>query len=277
MKLKFGSWSLTPYLMVVALVGLQACGGGGGSTTVKDANPNGYYSGSASVKTVGNNAVDYSITDLQIMINGNRIMMMSDARAILYDGTFTVSGNDLTSTVSIYYNGNKQSGSAGTATLNATVSEGAQITGSFTGTELGNGTFVSTYSSLNSNASSLSNIQFDGTSRAWNTFVNEMTSGTKYEIEIYSDTSITDAVVPSSGSLFQNCLIEKNISTSTYTPIVNTSLFAVKITFNSCNNPSAVNNGIYTGFSQYIPGTPNKIAVAITNGTYALTDDFEEL
>lgn len=49
MKLKFGSWSLTPYLMVVLFLGLQACGGG--TPPPAAANPVGYYAGTFNYST----------------------------------------------------------------------------------------------------------------------------------------------------------------------------------------------------------------------------------
>jgi len=274
-------------LLISALIltglgfGLQACsgGGGGGSSTPVDANATGYYTGSADVKTPASPATNFNIPDLQIMINGSRIMMMSDAKAVLYDGTFTVSGNTLTSTVAIYYNGNKQTGAVGTATLNATITQGSQITGSFTGTELGNGTFVSTYSSLNDTASIITNVEYDNTganNRSWTTNPNEATTGNNLEIEIYNNFDMRYNISP--GDLtFRNCVITKATNTNAYVPITNTSLFTVSVIFDNCDNPVAVNTGTYTGFSQYKPGTPNKIAFAITNGTYALTDDFNQI
>ena len=280
MKLKLGSWTLTPYLIVIALVGLQACGGDGSPAT--DANPSGYYTGSASVKKPADDTADYSISDLQIMIHNNRIMIMSDANAVLYDGTYSISGNDLTSTVSIYYQGIKQTGAAGSAVLKATVTEGSQITGTFTGTELGNGTFVSTYdSTLNSSTSNIVNVENDNTgggTRAWTANPNEATAGNNFGIDIYSSTNIRDQNVPNA-LIFRNCIINDG-GASSYVPIIGSSLFNVTVFFEDCDNPSdvaSINTGNYTGFSQYKPGTPNKIVFAITNGTYALTDDLDEI
>ena len=229
-------------LFLAALfLGLQGCGGGGSNppVVVPDANPAGYYTGTAAVKTPTDDTTNYPISDLQIMISGNRIMMMSDANSVLYDGTFTVTGNDLTSTVSIYYNGNKQSGPAGTATLNATITEGSQITGSFTGTELGNGTFVSTFSNLSNTASSLTQVN----NNFWRTALNESTSY-NFEFELRATSVLLESTAPFDPT-FANC---RTLTGSTYEPIANSSLFEVTIVFGTCTN-SAV-DGTYTGFSQ---------------------------
>lgn len=228
------------------------------SIAVKDAS--GYYTGSAAVKQEGNNLLDFNVTDLQIMINGNRIMMMSDAQALLYDGTFTLTGNTLTSTVTIYHNGNKM---AATAALTATVSVESQITGTLTGTELGNGTFVSTFSNLSNTVSALSQVN----SNFWITDLNEATNNS-FEFELKATSALLESTSPNN-STFQNCRILAG-NGSTYAPIVNSSLFAVTIVFSSCTTPDV--DGTYTGFSQALTST--SIAATVSNGTYAFADDF---
>lgn len=258
MKLKAGSWTITPYLIVVFLVGLQACGGGSAPAAPKDANPTGYYTGAGTVKTPGDNLIDFPITDFQIMISGNRIMIMSDAKAVLYDGTFTVSGNDLTSTVTIYHNGDKQ---AATATLNATITEGSQLTGDFTGTKLGNGTFVSTFSNLSNTASALSQVN----NNFWLADLNESINN-GFEFELRATSTLLESTVPND-STFANC---RTATGSTFETIANSSLFAVTLVFTPCTD-SAV-EGTYTGFSQVL--TSNSIAVTVSNGTFAFADNF---
>ena len=236
-------------------------------TVIADQDATGYFTGSAAVKTEGNPTVDFAVSDLQIMISGTRIMMMSDAQALLYDGTFAVSGNDLTSTVTIYHNGDVK----GTAVLNATITEGSQLTGSFTGTELGNGTFVSTFSNLSNTASALSQV-YNIATIYWNADLNEapLTDFSGFEFEIDNAGKMIDSVASSSPT-FQNC----NVSTtgSTFLPIANTSLFAVSINFSTCTT-AAVEVGTYTGFAQL--KTATTLAITVSNGTYAFADDFRQ-
>ncbi len=226
-------------------------------TVIADQDATGYFTGSAAVKTEGAPTVDFAVTDLQIMISGTRIMMMSDARALLYDGTFSVSGNDLTSTVTIYHNGNK---TAATAVINATITEGSQLTGSFTGTELGNGTFVSTYSTLNSTASVITQVN----NNFWQADLNESTLGT-LEFDVDNVGNLADSI-RQNDLTFAQC----RVAGGTFLPIANTSLFAVSITFDICTT-SAV-NGTYTGFAQF--KTTTTFALPVSNDTYAFADDF---
>ena len=82
MKLKFGSWSLTPYLMVVLFLGLQACGGS--SSPTPDANPTGYYD-------TGTHS-ELGFNDLQALVNGNRLMIMTNSNSILSGSNLFLDG-----------------------------------------------------------------------------------------------------------------------------------------------------------------------------------------
>lgn len=276
MKFFVHARSIFTYLFLLAVfVGLQACSGGGDSTPViADANPTGYYIGSATVKEPADNNVDYSISDIQIMISGTRIMIMSDSRAVLYDGTFTVSGNDLTSTVTIYYNGDKQ---AATATLNATITEGSQLTGSFTGTNLGNGTFVSTFSSLSNTASDFSNLYFNPGSSWWRTNSLNLEVGRNFEFEV---TNISGDFTDSTNDSQLSLIACRPNTGSNFSQIANTSFFAVSMTLTHCTanagNANSATTGVYTGFAQFKDAGGNKLAFTVSNGTYAIADDVYE-
>lgn len=229
-------------------------------TVIADQDATGYFTGSAAVKTDGDNNVDFAVSDLQIMISGTRIMMMSDEQALLYDGTFTIAGNDLTSTVTIYHNGNVK----GTAVLNATVLEGSQITGSFTGTELGNGTFVSTFSLLNGTPAAVAQV---GNNNNWLSNLNEGTSNFEFQSVINSGVlEVSDQTI-ASDSDFAGCGTAPD---GTFTPIAGTSLFSVTIPFVNCT--SNLVDGMYTGFAQM--KTATTFALTVSNGTYAFADDF---
>ena len=133
MKLKFGFWSLTPYLMVVLLVGLQACGGGGGgSTTPADAKPAGYYSGT--LTTVSPSQTDITAKAIS---DSDKFMMVhidngSPQNTILYVGTFTnITSTTFTADVRIYLNGVFQRTSTIT---NGSITEKSSMSGTLSGT-----------------------------------------------------------------------------------------------------------------------------------------------
>ena len=280
MKLSLATRSFISSLFMVGLiVVLQACGGGGGSSTppvTPDAKPTGYYTGSAAVKE-SNNTTDLSITDIQILINDGRLMIMSDAQAVLYDGTMSITGNSFTSTVDVYKNGAKQAGAAGTATISGSITEGSQITGTFTGTGLGNGTFVSTYSSLNNTAStsaSIDNSLATGRNKNWLCSLNLETS--ILALDIANTGSFVTGGVPSTG-VFRRCEVD-----GTVLPITSTGLFAVNVSTiagqNTCDNADVESgtSGTYSGLAILKPGAApaqDKLTFTISNGKYSTGDD----
>ncbi len=74
------------------------------------------------------------------MVNGNRMMFMSDANHLLYDATITnISGINYSATVKIYKLGKVYT----TATLTGTI-QNHTIEGTFVGTKAGSGTFTVT-------------------------------------------------------------------------------------------------------------------------------------
>lgn len=85
-------------------VSLLGCKGGGDDNPPAAVSPNGYYEGSATVKT-DDDTTDLPIADLQGMLNGNRLMLMSATEQLLYDGTLTITGNNYTGELKVYKSG----------------------------------------------------------------------------------------------------------------------------------------------------------------------------
>jgi len=90
-------------LALLALV-LQGCGDGVRVLPLSDADPSGYYTntGYAQVMMADNTTPRTDITDLQGMVYDGQLMMLSDSKNVTYVGTFTVSGNDFSGTVTVY-------------------------------------------------------------------------------------------------------------------------------------------------------------------------------
>ena len=137
MKLKFGSWSLTPYLIVIALIGLQACGGGGGSTPPPaDANPVGYYTGTYSYSSPAGQGATATDIAIKAIVTSTDLMFAHIDNAtpdtIFYKATFTdITPTTFTADVSIYRNGEFK----GTATItNGNITEKSSMSGTLSGT-----------------------------------------------------------------------------------------------------------------------------------------------
>ncbi len=114
---------------------------------IVNADPTGYY-----INTGTTSGGTLNITDLQAMVNGNRIMMMSVTNELLYDGTITsISGNDFTADFTIYTAGKDPIA----ATVSGMITTNSSISGTLTGTGVGSGTFDLLYATTNNQAAAM--------------------------------------------------------------------------------------------------------------------------
>lgn len=257
-----GSYSVT----VSSHASGQTCRVKSGSGTVSGSNvtnvaincgvdPTGYYTGS-----VTNDTND--ITDAQVLVNDTRLMIVSDAEVVLYDGEMTIIGSDYTATLTVYKNGQK----IGTTSASGSIVKGSQInTTTLTGSGYGQGTFVATYdTTYNSRAASLGTI--GGTQ--WAAGLNESLSDYKFDIDANGNlTHFSNAT--SLG--FRSCQMN-----GTILPIGTTHLYAVNITISNCHVNNADVDGNFTGLAATKDGvgTDDRLVFTISDGTYSTGDDF---
>jgi len=242
---------------------LAGCGGGGGSTP--DADPTGYYTGGATVKNTDGLGGDLVLTDLRGMISGNRVMIMSNSQALLYDATITdINGNNFTANVMIYYG--LDAGATATpppapisTTISGTITEGSQITGTVAGAGIGTGNFNLTYSLTNSDTADIANIV-----SSWKGAINKVDQAVfDFSIASGGAVSVVFLTTPDQG-IFQTCQM-----TGTLSPIANTTIYSVDVTLTTgtCNTPSYETN--YTGFATTSDTNHNTLIVQFSNGTVA--------
>ena len=266
MKLNMRIKSLTPYLMVVLLVGLQACGGGSSTPApTPDANPTGYYdiTGTATVKEI-DDTTDLVVTDLQAIISNNRIMIISYAKGLVYDGTMTIDKNSYIATVKVYKDGINPVD----ATIAGTITEGSSITGTLTGTGAGNGTFNLTYATSNNTAANITRITSSGSNAEWAGRLYDPTNKAgidyQYQFTVTGSNNFVDLDGAVAGT-FAGCSFN-----GTITPITGTSVYAINVTEgNTCGVGGAIRGETYTGFAvtRTESTTDDTIVYAITNGT----------
>ena len=269
MKLSTGVRSIFSTLIFIGLVlGMQACGGsGGGTPTPADANPTGYYENTG-IATVDATA---AINDLQAMINGNRLMMISDTEGLFYDGTITsISVNDFTANVSVFKHGEPIASPS--ATISGTITEKSKITGTLTGIGAGNGIFTLQYATTNNLAADLTRIERDSTTPAqWESDIGGGGDTTRFEV-------VSGTIgVPnfSSNGFFAGC----NVGSGSFTPINGTSLYEVTMNVTGCTtNPGADLTYVGLAASWTLGGSADdRLAIGVTdvNSTFSINGDFK--
>ncbi len=221
------------FMGLSVFLGLAGCGGGDGGAPVVDAAPVGFYNaGGATIKDPDNPVNDRVLTDLQAMVSGNRIMIMSNSAVLLYDATITdITGNSFTASALIYYGMDSDPNDVTSTfptpiatTLTGTITEGSQLTGTIEGT--GTGTFTLTLThSLNAPLADSANF-----------------------------IAPTDLV-------FEDCL-----TNGTITPVVNESVFAVSIDLSTCAVGTPERAGTYTGFATTKDSNHDTLIVMFSNG-----------
>ena len=222
-----------------------------------DADPKGYYTGTASVKQADNTS-DLNIGDLHGMVSGNRMMIMSEEQhVLLYDAVITsISGSRYTASVDIYKDGTFEAAT----TLSGSIVPASSITGTLAGEGAGNGSFTLTYSQNNSD-SALSRIEGE-----WNLFLNKtdttfgdslMTINSVGEISL--DISIQGSTPTIGGCNFT--------SSTVVAPIAGVNIYGLSLTLAGCNDSDV--NGEYTGFMTTTNVMDDEVVVTFSNGVYS--------
>jgi hypothetical protein len=259
-------WMLrTGLLALFAGLALHGCGGSGGGDTPQNDNPTGYYSndGTALVK-LADDMTDLSITDLQAMVSGNRIIMMSVANNLLYDGTFTsINQSSFNATFTIY--------SAGinpiTATASGTITQGSSITGTLTGAGAGNGTFTVIYALNNSNPAAISRIATEGLGIGWFAFNGSM-SGNVYTVLNTGALFLEDSA---SLGTFAECVMN-----GTFVPVAGVNVYTISVTVTNCTD-NTINGTNYTGLAatRSTVNPDDRMIFSVSNGSFSLYTEFE--
>ena len=257
-------------ITLLASLGVMAgCGGGGKSPApapVVDAVPTGYY-GNTGTATVlaGSGNTPVPITDLQGMIYNGRLIMLSTAQGLSYDGTITVSGNSYSGSVTAYRDGTLLT----TAPVNGTISQGASVTGTLTGMGAGSGTFTLNYAANNSETAALA-VVGNLVTNVWAGRIGGSTTNFQMFIDAGAGSILEDAIT--NNGVFAGCGMAGFI-----VPVNGTHLYTVSITLSSCNDTPAA-NGTYTGLATtrtQVPAVPNdRLVFVVTNGTFSPSNEF---
>ena len=242
-------------LALLALI-LQGCGDGVRILPPSDADPTGYYinKGTASVDNGAGGTI--AIDDLQALVDGKRIMMLSIANELLYDGTITsITGNSFEADFTIYTAGKNPL----TATASGTITAGSSITGTLTGSGVGSGQFTLLYATTNDQAAAMTS--------AW------LGSGGgfgEFGFTIDGAGSLVHDESAGSGQLFLQCQMK-----GTVTPVSGTRLYRVDVELKDCDDLD-VNGASYSGLTttRDESTTDDRLVYAVSNGTYTLSGEF---
>ncbi|RDH83871.1 MAG: hypothetical protein DIZ80_06975 [endosymbiont of Galathealinum brachiosum] len=232
---------------------IQGCSSS--SSSVADENPDGYFTGSASVKEA-DDLTDLAIADLQGMVSGNRFMFMSVDNVLLYDGTITnVTGSDFTGTVNVYKDGVLL---AGTTTVAGTITSESSITGTLTGAGAGSGTFSLTYG-LNNADSELTRV-----AKEWRGPINGASTEGFNTIISGAGALSRENTFNSTTPVLAGCVMDVASSIS---PISGVNIYSVNVVFNSCTDSNV--NGTYTGFTTTLTAADIGLLMSYSNGSYS--------
>ena len=233
---------------------------------VPDATPAGYYldKGEAFLSDGGSGTID--ISDLQAMVHGNRIMMMSAKEELLYDGTITdITGDEFTADFTIYYQGEKPTESS--ATVTGQIIEGLSISGTLNGSGFGEGTFSLLYASTNIEMAAISRIENVTDNTDWIGIIGNSVGDLEFTID--GAGALLSSGDATSSPSFHGCDF-----VGTVTPINGSSLYSVSVNLTECIGGNA--NGDYTGFaaSRTQTNLDDRLVFAVSDGRYSPNTDF---
>lgn len=242
--MNFRKFCASVALGIVVLLGVVACGGGGGSEggsdsgTAENISANGIWEGTFTEKGVGQFAVSGLLYD-------GRIIAISQSAEAVYNGTYTIKGNTISGTITGYeING----GPFTTTTISGTVTEEESISLSFDTSYGTKGTISLSFNDIYNRGSSLSKV--DG---MWS----YVDGGYDLTITVHDDGTLW-------GQDSEGCVVSGAIE------LLDTAhnLYKVTASLDSCGNL----NGSYTGFAALFDNrTKNDtLKVVVSNNKYIL-------
>jgi hypothetical protein len=225
--------------------------------------------GGANVFSDAGNTAPLAIADLQGMVHGNQLSLVSVANNLAYYATITsLTGNNYTADVAIF----KDNILYENTTLSGTLVAGTSITGTFanSGTAYGHGTFLLDYSLANTpTVTDVLRIVRDPSTLPTN-WRNVPAAATAYSTFQVFSTGVLKNAGPAGSGIFTSCRIN-----GTITPISSTALYQVSMTLRLCS--TAAVNGTYTGLatSRQQVTTDDRLIVTVNSGTYSMNGEFE--
>lgn len=259
---------LTPFFL--ALLVLQGCfhssGGGGGGGGTSNANPTGYYTntGFVQVMMADNTTPRTTTADFQGMVTGTQFMMLSDTDNLSYIGTFTVSGNTINGSVTLYEAGAMVEENV---PLTGMITAGTRITGTLSGAGAANGTFQLNYAADNGPVDlALVERPLD-----WRPVVNSNIPNLNLSNPTEAAPANNFGTGGTSSGIFNGCTYRGRMEI-----IAGTHLYAVSVTVDSCS-PGAIDVEAiqpYTGLAS-VRGT-DRFILALSNGVYDFSGEYFE-
>ena len=236
-------------------------------TNDDNADPAGYYTGTGTVKQP-DNSTNLVLSDLQALVYGNRIMLMSVSQLLLYDmQSIVISGNSYTAVLTLYQN----AAYVATVNVSGTLNEGVSLTGTLTGSGAGNGSFTVAYNAtVNAKTASLvviGNVNYDGK-------LNNGISAISFDVA--NNGNVTNTTVFSDAGKMSGC----NFNTgSSLLPQAASNLYVATFVLTGCTDTNV--NGSYTGLSTTFDNVLEGVSdgympTAFSNGTYSGTADFKK-
>ena len=244
------------FLALFALA-LQGCGDGVRILPPSDADPAGYYINTGTASVDNGTGGTISITDLQAMVDGNRIMMMSTEKGLLYDGTITrINGETFEANFTIYMNGKNPM----PATASGTITTGSSITATLSGNGVGNGQFTLLYATTNDQAAAMTSA-WRGAGGGFDVF----------GFTIDNAGNLVHDKFAGVGQLFFTCKMN-----GTVLLVSGTRLYSVDVELTDCDDPDV--NGDYAGLAttRDESATNDRLVYAVSNASYTLNGEFNQ-
>ena len=261
-------------LVMLGSLALQGCGGGSsGNSTPPGINAGmDYYdnvsnNGGGDIFTDTNNTTQVHISDLQAIVKGDQLMLVSVSENVAWFAKLTkFSSGSYTADVRVY----KDNMPLGTATLTGTLTAGTAITGTLTGTgtAYGNGTFSLDISAENTTQADVANLVMNNPN-FWGNF--NLPSGSIFFID--SSGVVTNNSGGAAVGNFFNCEITGSVSA-----VANSALYKFQITLINCDPTVVAANGNYSGYAmtRSASATNDTLVVALENSTngYSMYGEF---